>query len=342
MSWIMPTQLYQLFTGGFTWVYPWVLVLLPILWLLFFVLKSKKPAAFRFSDLSEIRNVKGLKVKFLKYLPVLKLIGLSFILIALARPKSFIKDETIKANGIDIILALDISSSMLSKDFDPDRLDVAKSVATDFINRRPYDRIGLVIFSGEAFTQCPATADHDVLKQMLAIVEPGILDDGTAIGMGLATAVNRLKNSKAKSKVIILMTDGVNNAGYIKPETAQNLAKTMGVKVYTIGIGSTGQALTPVARRFDGSYVYGVSNVEIDEKLLVGIAEATGGKYFRAHSGEELSEIYNYIDKLEKSVIDIKTMKKFSEEFRFFLLIGLGFIALAVLLKYFYVKPLTS
>lgn len=342
MSRIVPTQLYELFTGGFTWIYPWILVLLPILWLLFFVLKSKKPAAFTFSDLSEIRNVKGMKVKLLKYLPILKLIGLSFIIIALARPKSFLKDETIKANGIDIILALDVSSSMLSKDFEPDRLSAAKSVATDFINRRPYDRIGLVIFSGEAFTQCPATADHDVLKQMLSIVEPGILTDGTAIGMGLATAVNRLKNSKAKSKVIILMTDGVNNAGYIKPETAQTLAKTMGVKVYTIGIGSTGQALTPVARRFDGSYVYGVSNVEIDEKLLVGIAEATGGKYFRAHSGEELSEIYNYIDKLEKSVIDIKTMKKFSEEFRFFLLIGLGFITLAVLLKYFYVKPLTN
>lgn len=340
MRYIEQLPIIQLFTGAFNWANAWILILLPLVWLLYFVFKVRQPAAFTFSDLSGIKSKTSFKVRLLKKIPPINLFGLSFLIIALARPQTFLKDESIKANGIDILLSLDVSSSMLSKDFEPDRLSVAKKVAADFIDKRKYDRIGLVIFSGEAFTQCPVTSDHEVLKQLLIVVEPGILEDGTAIGMGLATAVNRLKDSNAKSKVVILMTDGVNNAGYIKPEIAQNLAKTLGVKVYTIGIGSTGQALTPVARRFDGSYVYGVSNVEIDENLLVGIADSTGGQYFRAKSGKELSAIYNDIDQMEKTVIDVKSMKKFSEEFRFFLATGCLLLALAAFLKYFYIKPL--
>lgn len=336
------TPVMNLLNGSYHWVNPELLWLLPVIWAGAVFFREQKPKAFQFSDLSGIKYKKNLKTRLLIVLPWLNLAAISFLIIAAARPQSFLKDETIKANGIDIILSMDVSSSMLSKDFDPDRLSVAKSVASDFVDRRKYDRIGLVIFSGEAFTQCPVTADHEVLKELLKIVEPGVLADGTAIGMGLATAVNRLKDSKSKSKVIILMTDGVNNAGYIKPETAQNLAKTLGIKVYTIGIGSTGQALTPVARRFDGSYVYGVSNVEIDERLLNGIAEETGGKYFRARSGAELSAIYNDIDQMEKTVIDMKSFKKFSEEFRVFLLTGLLLFAFSAAMKYFYIKPLIS
>ncbi len=335
------SSIVRLFTGGYHWLNPMILWLIPLAWLGFYLFKSKLPAAFNFSDLSGIKTKPNFKIRLYNLLPHFYLIGISFLIIAGARPQTFLKDETIKANGIDILLSMDVSSSMLSKDFEPDRLSVAKKVASDFIDRRKYDRIGLVIFSGEAFTQCPVTADHDVLKQLLKIVEPGVLADGTAIGMGLATAGNRLKDSKAKSKVIILMTDGVNNAGYIKPETAQNLVKALGIKVYTIGIGSTGQALTPVARRFDGTYVYGISNVEIDEKLLVSIAEETGGRYFRARTGEELSAIYNDIDQMEKTVIDVKSLKKFSEEFRFFLIIGLLILAFSACCQYLYIKPLT-
>jgi Ca-activated chloride channel family protein len=335
------TSLSDFFSTNLHLANPWILLLIPIIWIAYYIFRNKQNRSFGFSDLTGLKANNGFKIKLLTYLPYLNLAGISLLIIALARPQSFFKDETIKANGIDIMMAIDLSSSMLSRDFDPDRLSVAKEVAGDFIDKRMYDRIGLVAFSGEAFTQSPVTTNHDILKQMLGILQPGILSDGTAIGMGLATAVNRLKDSKAKSKVIILMTDGVNNAGYIKPQSAGNLAKTLGIKVYTIGIGSTGQALTPVARRFDGSYVYGVSNVEIDEKLLFEIAEETGGKYFRARTGQELAAVYNDIDKMEKTTIDAKTMKKFSEEFRQFMVPGVLFLALAILLKYCYIKPMT-
>ncbi|GAB1398082.1 MAG TPA: VWA domain-containing protein [Saprospiraceae bacterium] len=332
----------QCLSGSMHWANAWVLWLIPVIWILYLAIKKRQVKSFRFSDLSGIKTTATTKVSLLKFLPLLQLTGFSFLLLALARPQIFLKDETIKANGIDIILSLDVSSSMLSKDFEPDRLSNAKKVADNFIDQRKYDRIGLVIFSGEAFTQCPLTSDHEILRELLKNVEPGILEDGTAIGMGLATAVNRLKNSQAKSKIVILMTDGVNNAGYIKPQTALNLAKTLGIKVYTIGIGSTGQALTPVARRYDGTYVYGVANVEIDEKLLSEIAESTGGRYFRATTGTELSDIYRDIDRMEKTTIDVKTMKKYSEEYRYFLLIACMIFGLAAFLKYFYIKPLIN
>lgn len=328
--------------GSLNWANDWILLLLPLIWLAFIFMQRRKQNAFNFSDLRGLNTRPSARIKWMKFLPYLHLAGLSFLILALARPQIFLKDEVFRANGIDIMLSLDVSSSMLSRDFEPDRLTTAKKVADDFISKRKYDRIGLVIFSGEAFTQCPVTTDHQILKQLLEGVEPGILEDGTAIGMGLATAVNRLKDSKAKSRIIILMTDGVNNAGYIKPEIAKNLAKTFGIKVYTIGIGSTGQALAPVARRFDGSYVYGVTNVEIDEQLLSDIAATTGGRYFRARTGNELSAIYNDIDRMEKTSVDVKTLKKFSEEFRFFLISGILILAFASFVKYFYIKPIVN
>ncbi|HMG15948.1 MAG TPA: VWA domain-containing protein [Saprospiraceae bacterium] len=332
------------FTGsGFHFANPWVLILIPVLWILFFLLSKrnkKKQDSIIIPDTSGIKTKTPFKVGLLKYLPLFKIAGWSLMMVALARPQLALKDESIKANGIDIMLALDVSSSMLSKDFEPDRLTVIKKVASDFIKKREFDRMGLVIFSGEAFTQCPLTTDHIILGQFLSIVNTGFLQDGTAIGMGLATAVNRLKDSKAKSKVIILMTDGVNNAGYIKPNTAIELAKTLGIKVYTIGIGSRGEALAPVGRRYDGSYIYGLSRVEIDEALLQNIANDTGGKYFRATNTSELLNIYGDINKMEKTVIDVKTLKKNSEEFRMFLLTGLLFLFLEWGIRNLYIKPL--
>ena len=228
----------------------------------------------------------------------------------------------------------DLSSSMLAQDFKPDRLEVSKRVAADFVEKREYDRIGLSVFSGEAFTQCPLTTDHRIVKEFLASLRCGILDDGTAIGMGLATGVNRLKESDAKSKVVILLTDGVNNAGYIKPLTASEIAREFEVKVYTIGVGSTGDALTPVSRRSDGRYIFGLARVEIDEDLLQQIADMTGGKYFRATSAESLERIYAEIDQLEKTEIEVTTIKRYSEEFHRFALGGLILLLLELLLRY--------
>lgn len=267
-------------------------------------------------------------------LPILR--GLAFIvlIIAMARPQALLKEDDVQADGIDITLTLDLSSSMLAQDFEPDRLEVAKKVAADFVEKREFDRIGLVVFSGEAFTQCPLTTDHKVVQEFIANLKCGFLQDGTAIGMGLATAVNRMKESPAKSKIIILMTDGVNNAGYFKPEDAMELAKTLGIKVYTIGVGSTGEAMSPVGRRSDGKYVFGMVPVEIDEPLLQNIAQTTGGKYYRATNGKELEQIYAEIDRLEKSKIDVTTVKRRSEAFATFAMIGLILLVLELLLRY--------
>ena len=329
--------------SGFHFANSWVLIFIPVIWILFYFLSKtnkRKQDSIIVPDLSGVNTKASFKLFILNKLALLKIAGWTLFLVALARPQLALKDESLKANGIDIMLALDVSSSMLSKDFEPDRLTVIKKVAADFISKREFDRMGLVIFSGEAFTQCPLTTDHIILGQFLSIVNTGFLQDGTAIGMGLATAVNRLKESKSKSKVIILMTDGVNNAGYIKPNTAIELARTLGIKVYTIGIGSLGEALAPVGRRYDGSYIYGLSRVEIDEELLRNIANDTGGRYFRATSTSELLHIYDDINKMEKTVIDVKTLKKNSEEFRIFLLAGILFLFVEWGLRNLYIKPL--
>jgi Ca-activated chloride channel family protein len=255
--------------------------------------------------------------------------AIALFIIALARPQREYAEEIVKGEGIDIFLVMDLSSSMLARDFDPDRLSVSKQVAIDFVTHRNYDRIGLAVFAAESYTQCPLTHDHEVLINYLKGLQPGSLEDGTAIGMGLAAAVNRLKESDAKSKVVVLLTDGVNNAGYIRPATAADVAVQFDIKVYTIGVGSYGQALSPVRRRADGDYVFGLTTVEIDEQLLQEIADKTGGKYYRATSKERLQRVYEEIDRLEKTEVEI-TLNKEYQELYYWPLIA-GFILLALL-----------
>ena len=230
-------------------------------------------------------------------------------------------------------MALDISGSMLAKDFKPDRLEAAKSVAKEFIDDRPNDRIGLVIFSGESFTQCPLTADHAVLKNLFSSIKTGMVADGTAIGNGLATAIARIKDSKAKSKVVILITDGVNNQGSVAPLTAAEIAKTFGVRVYTIGVGTIGKALAPVQMYPDGSYEYGYVDVNIDEQSLTEIAEMTGGKYFRATNNNKLKEVYHEIDRLEKTIFEEKNFSNKAEHFLPFAIASLLLLLTEFLLK---------
>jgi Ca-activated chloride channel homolog len=291
-------------------------------------------APITMSNLAMFRGNSSWRGRLRFLLPTLR--GLAFLVltVAMARPQKLLNEEDVQADGIDITITLDLSSSMLAQDFEPDRLEVAKKVASDFVEKRAYDRIGLVVFSGEAFTQCPLTTDHKVVKEFLANLQCGFLQDGTAIGMGLATAVNRMKDSQTKSKVIILMTDGVNNAGYFKPEDAMQLAKTLGIKVYTIGVGSTGEAMSPVGRRSDGKYVFGLVPVEIDEPLLQNIAQSTGGKYYRATNAQELEQIYSEIDRLEKSRIDVTTFKRRSEAFANWAMVGLILLILELGLRY--------
>ena len=237
------------------------------------------------------------------------------MIIVLARPQKTDKFQDISTEGIDIVLAQDISGSMLARDFRPDRLEASKNIATEFISGRPYDRIGLVVFSGESFTQCPLTTDHAVLINLLREIQSGMIEDGTAIGMGLATAVNRIKDSKAKSKVIILLTDGVNNRGEIAPATAAGIAKTFGIRVYTIGVGTQGMAPYPVQTPY--GIQYQDMPVEIDEAILQEIAQNTGGKYFRATDNDKLIQVYREIDKLEKSKIDVRQFSRKEEKFLF-------------------------
>lgn len=311
-----------------------LLLLIPAIAAWFFVKKKDQHVSIKMSNLESIANISTIKSTLRRYLPLLRALALAALVIALARPRQTLKEEDIKAEGIDICLVMDLSSSMLAQDFKPDRLEVSKRVASDFVAKREHDRIGLSVFSGEAFTQCPLTTDHRVVKEFLAGLRCGLLEDGTAIGMGLATAVNRLKESESKSKVVILLTDGVNNAGYIKPLTASEIAREFDVKVYTIGVGSTGDALTPVSRRSDGKYIFGLARVEIDEELLAEIASMTGGKYFRATSAESLERIYAEIDQLEKTEIEVTTLKRYSEEFHHFALWGLILLVIELFLRY--------
>ncbi len=316
-------------------LHPWLLLLLLVVPFLFWWMKTKSARTkvqLPMPALQGLSNTGNWKTALYKLIPYLKLLTLTLFILALARPRLTLKQESVNAEGIDIVLAIDVSTSMLAKDFKPDRLEASKKVAIDFINNRPYDRIGLVVFAGEAFTFSPVTTDHDLLISLVNQVQVGAIKDGTAIGNGLAAAVNRLKNSKSKSKVIILLTDGVNNSGYVDPVTATELAKENGIKVYTIGVGSQGMANSPVGRQF-GRLIYGMARVEIDERLLNEIAKATNGQYFRAKNEKELAKIYNYIDKLEKTKIEVKVFKRYSEEFRFFLIPGLLLLLLILLLK---------
>ncbi len=259
---------------------------------------------------------------------MLRGLAAALLIVALARPQLEHKEEKVTAESVDIMLVMDLSSSMLARDFKPDRLEVSKRVAAEFVDKRPYDRIGIVAFAGEAFLQCPLTTDHRVVKQLLEALACGMLEDGTAIGMGLATAVNHLKDSEAKSKVIILLTDGVNNAGYIQPEMAAAIARTYDIRVYTIGVGSQGEAMTPVSRRSDGTYIFGLARVEIDEALLRRIAGETGGRYFRATTETALERVYEEIDRLEKTEIEVTTLRRRTEAFYSFAALALALLVL--------------
>jgi Ca-activated chloride channel family protein len=269
---------------------------------------------------------------YLRHIPfVLRVIILALLITVLARPQSINRWKNVTTEGIDIILALDISGSMTSLDFNPDRIGAAKALATEFISGRPYDRMGLVVFSAESFTQCPLTSDHAALINLMRDVKVGMIDDGTAIGLGLANAVNRLKDSKSISKVIVLLTDGVNNTGSISPLTAADIAKNFGIRVYTIGVGTQGTAKMPVQTQY-GIQLMDVE-VQIDEDVLRKIASATGGKYFRATDNEKLRRIYKEIDNLEKSKIETKEYSKKQEEYGRLAIIALILFLFEALLR---------
>lgn len=282
-----------------------------------------------FTALSSIRP--GWRVRFRHLLFGLRMAALTFIIVALARPQTSMSSQNISVEGIDIVLATDISGSMLAEDFRPNRLEAAKEVAIKFIKSRPNDRIGLVVFSGESFTQCPLTTDHAVLINLYDEIKSGMVDDGTAIGDGLATAVNRLKESKAISKVIILLTDGMHNMGAIDPVSAAEIAGLYGIRIYTIGVGTIGKAPYPFQTPFGIQYQN--IDVQIDESLLQKISAMTNGKYFRAVNKQKLENIYKEIDKLEKSKIDVTEFRRKKEQFFPFLLIAMVLLGLEVLLR---------
>jgi Ca-activated chloride channel family protein len=312
----------------------WLFLVIPFIILWYFLKSKTNTAELKTSSLSGFENVKSSFKQYLRHLLiVLRLIAISALILVLMRPQSRSSFKDVKTQGIDIVMALDISGSMLAKDFKPDRIEAAKEVAQDFIDSRPNDRIGLVIFSGESFTQCPITSDHAVIKNLFAGIHTGMVADGTAIGNGLATAISRVKDSKSKSKVVILLTDGVNNQGSVAPLTAASIAKAFGVRVYTIGVGTTGKALSPVGIYPDGSYEYAYVDVNIDEKVLGEIASLTGGKYFRATDNEKLRATYSEIDRLEKTIFEEKNFTNKAEHFLPFAIIAAVLLLIEFLLK---------
>ncbi len=311
-----------------------LLVLIPVMIYWYIARQQRRQVAM---EMSSLQGLKGLpvswKVRLRPLLLVLRLVAFAALVVALARPQTSNTSESIDSEGIDIVLAMDISGSMLAQDLQPDRLEAAKRVAMNFVDSRISDRIGLVIFSGESFTQCPITTDHGVLKNQIAQVKSGMLQDGTAIGMGLATSVERLRTSKAKSKVIILLTDGVNNTGLIDPLTALEIAKAFKIRVYTIGVGTIGKAPFPMTMP-DGSIQMQMQDVQLDEPLMKKISVETGGKYFRATSNKELENIYGEIDKLEKTKVEITSYKRFAEHFFTLAMLALACMLLEVVLRY--------
>ena len=307
----------------------------------FYVLKQHKASAsLRMPGLKPLEKSGTTIRNYLQHvLFAIRMTAVLLLIIVLARPQFTDKFQDVSTEGIDIILTLDISGSMLARDFKPDRLEASKDVATEFISGRPYDRIGLVVFSGESFTQCPLTTDHAVLINLLREIQSGMIEDGTAIGMGLANAVNRIKDSDAKSKVIILLTDGINNRGEIAPATAAGIAKTFGVRVYTIGVGTQGTAPYPVQTPFGTQYQN--MPVEIDEAILKDIAQTTGGRYFRATDNDKLVQVYSEIDKLEKSKIDVKQFTRKDEKYLIPAIIAFCLLAIEILVRYTVLKKLT-
>ena len=305
----------------------WLFLLFPLLIAWQWFRRKKEVPAVSFSSLQQFSAVRTWRTTLRPLLYVLRGLALAALIVALARPRSSSEiTKTKTTEGIDIILSIDMSSSMLAKDLKPNRIEALKRVASQFIEQRTSDRIGIVVYSGESYTKVPATTDKSVVLQALKDIKQGEIEDGTAIGMGLGTAINRRKDSKTKSKVIILMTDGVNNTGVIDPLSAAELAKEYGIRVYTIGIGTNGKALSPVAYNPDGSLQYDMVPVEIDDKLLSEIAKSTGGQYFRATDNKKLAQIYTEIDKLEKSKIEELKYYQHQENFRPWALLALVFL----------------
>ena len=313
----------------------WLLILLPVVAFMLYKFKFVRLNNFKFSNLESFDS-KTLKSKLYPIINIFRIITLLLVIVALARPQEISNSTRTKtSSGIDIVIAVDISSSMLAQDLKPNRLEALKTVASQFINDRINDRIGLVIYAGESYTKTPVTSDKDVvIKSLSDITFDGIIEDGTAIGMGLATSVNRLKESKAKSKVIILLTDGVNNSGFIDPSTAADLAANFEIKTYTIGLGTNGNARAPVALNPNGSFRFGMTKVEIDEELLKNVASKTGGLYFRATDNKKLEEIYNEINKLEKTEVEEIKYSDSEEKYRLLIIAAIGLIFVELILKY--------
>lgn len=316
----------------------WILVI-PVM-LFWYRNKKRKKASLRFSDirvLKQIRPSRSLKARHLVF--ILKAAAIALIILALARPQSGKRNRDITTQGVDIMLAVDVSGSMRAEDFEPDnRLYVAKQVVADFIKGRESDQIGMVIFAGRSFTQCPLTSDYGILLAFLENVQIGMVEDGTAIGMALANCVNRIKDAKAKSRIVILLTDGQNNRGEIDPVTAARIAQSFGIKVYTVGVGTPGGALIPVNDPFFGKgYARGPDGrlllTQMDEATLKEIAHITGGQYFRAVDKDSLKKIYQQIDKLEKSKIEIKQYMEYTELFQYALIMALFLLTLSILLE---------
>jgi Ca-activated chloride channel family protein len=330
------------FFSQISFAHKWFLYLfciIPLLCIWYFFKENNSKPSLLFSGYSSLHDIPKTTKERLRHLPfILRLFSLSFLIIALARPQSSKSWQNIKTEGIDIMLAQDISPSMLAQDLKPNRLKAAQDVAMDFIDGRPNDRIGLVIFSGESFTQCPLTSDHTVVKNVFSKTKTGMLAEGTAIGLGLANAISRIKDSKAKSKVIILLTDGVNNAGNVSPELAAEASKPFGIRIYTIGVGTLGMAYSPVAMYPNGEYIYEYVKCDIDEPVLKKIANTSGGKYFRATNKESLASIYQEIDKMEKTIVEERKYTKKSEWFYPFVWLASILLVVEFLTRNLYLK----
>lgn len=326
--------------NGAGFAYPFVLLLLFAIPFIFWYLRKKGEgrAAIQYSKAGEAAKFKDIRSRLSDLPKYLDIAALALLIIALARPQTELSEESVYAEGIDICVVLDVSGSMLAKDFEPNRLEAAKVITREFISGRDNDRIGLVIFAKEAFTQCPLTVDHNAVVSLLDEIQSGFLEDGTAIGNALASGVNRLKDSESKSKVIILLTDGVNNAGEIDPNSAAEIAGQFGVRVYTVGVGTMGEA------PYDIPGPFGMQRqmvpVEIDEPLLQKIATGTGGKYFRATDNQKLESIYQEIDRLERTRIEVSSFKRKSEKFIFFVSAGLVLLLLSRLLGFTWLRRL--
>lgn len=319
-----------------TFAYPFVLpALLAIPFLILWYVKrnARSQSSMLISSVQQAKNIQSWKT-ILRHLPfIFRCLALICLIMALARPQTRNDEEHVSGEGVDIVLTIDVSGSMLAQDFTPNRLEAAKAVAANFIESRPTDRIGIVIFSGESFTVCPLTTDAGILKSQLYNINSGLLEDGTAIGSGLATSVDRLRSATSKSKVVILLTDGENNGGQIPPLTAKEIAKSIGVKVYTIGVGTEGYAPVPI-QTMGGEVITQKEKVNIDEKLLQQIATETGGKYFRAKDNESLKNIYSEIDKLEKSKIEVTAIRRYTEKFYPLAIAAAVLLLLELLLRY--------